>query len=309
MVKTTVAAVITKIENDKTLFLLVRRNTEPFLDYWSFPGGYVDQFETTEEAVVREVKEEVGLNFQPQFLTCFNEIIPSQNIHAVVNVFTGIATGVLKIAESEIKEARWFNHSEVESMELAFLHNQIFQNYLRQISITHNEELLAEYGSLREEILKRMEIRTQLLTFTLIVSGAILSYGASENASVLVLLIYPILAYFLALAWTHSDLRAGEIGDYIKDYIETKTVGIGWQTHLQESMQKQKKTIYKKATSFSAAGIFLVTEIASLFLALPKIDLTFNNFIQSAQVGLFLLADAIAIILTIVALRQRRKNM
>jgi 8-oxo-dGTP diphosphatase len=163
MVKSTVAAIITKIENEKTLFLLVRRNTEPFLDYWSFPGGHVDQFETIEEAVVREVKEEVGLNFQYQFLTTFNEIIPNQSIHAVVNVFTGMATGILKIAESEIKEARWFSQSEVESMELAFLHNQIFQNYLKHTSNFPEEELLAEYASLREEILKRMEIRTQLL--------------------------------------------------------------------------------------------------------------------------------------------------
>ncbi len=50
------------IENDRGEVLLMRRNTEPFKGTWVLPGGYVEAGETVEQAAVREVKEEVGLD-------------------------------------------------------------------------------------------------------------------------------------------------------------------------------------------------------------------------------------------------------
>lgn len=41
--------------------LLVRRGREPAYGKWSFPGGLVELGESLEEAVWREVREEVGL--------------------------------------------------------------------------------------------------------------------------------------------------------------------------------------------------------------------------------------------------------
>lgn len=42
--------------------------TKAFPGHWGMPGGRADGDETPEQAVVREVKEETGLSFQPEKL-------------------------------------------------------------------------------------------------------------------------------------------------------------------------------------------------------------------------------------------------
>lgn len=49
------------IEYDDRL-VLIRRNLAPLRGYWAPPGGYVEVGESMEEAVVREAREETGLD-------------------------------------------------------------------------------------------------------------------------------------------------------------------------------------------------------------------------------------------------------
>ncbi|MDZ7264408.1 MAG: NUDIX hydrolase [candidate division KSB1 bacterium] len=126
----TVGAIITKNENGKQYVLLALRNTEPFKNYWSLPGGHIDRYETAEAAIIREIKEEVGLDLTPRFLFYFDEILPEQNIHAVVNVFAGDARGTIQVAPAEIQAARWVPIHEALQMTLAFFHRDIIQKYV-----------------------------------------------------------------------------------------------------------------------------------------------------------------------------------
>jgi len=44
--------------------LLVRRSVEPGIGEWCLPGGFIEVGETPQEAAVRELKEELGIDIQ-----------------------------------------------------------------------------------------------------------------------------------------------------------------------------------------------------------------------------------------------------
>lgn len=52
------------ILNSKGELLVARRGKEPALGTLDLPGGFVDNGESGEQAIVREIKEETGLNIQ-----------------------------------------------------------------------------------------------------------------------------------------------------------------------------------------------------------------------------------------------------
>ncbi|HJY99567.1 MAG TPA: NUDIX domain-containing protein, partial [Streptosporangiaceae bacterium] len=57
-----VGAVIT---DSRGRLLLIRRGHEPGAGLWSLPGGRIEPGETDAEALVREMREETGLEVEP----------------------------------------------------------------------------------------------------------------------------------------------------------------------------------------------------------------------------------------------------
>jgi 8-oxo-dGTP diphosphatase len=130
MTRATVAAIIRQQESSPELILLTRRSVPPFQGHWCLPGGHIDDYETAEDAVKREVFEETGLVFtDPVFFHYFDELFPEYRFHAVALAFTGFGSGKETLMPEEVAEIRWFTLRDALALPLAFNHLHILQRY------------------------------------------------------------------------------------------------------------------------------------------------------------------------------------
>lgn len=129
MPKSTVGAIIYKIQDGKCMILLTKRNIEPFRDLWCLPGGHIEEYENSYDAVIREVKEETNMDFSPEFFYYVDEIFPEKNIHNVALMFCGKATNKPKADPKEVSDIKWCTIEEALKINLAFAHNDVVRQF------------------------------------------------------------------------------------------------------------------------------------------------------------------------------------
>lgn len=96
--------------------LLVLRKKAPEAGCWSLPGGKVDYMETIENAIMREIKEELGVEIEITQLVCVtNHIIQSEDVHYVAPTFTArITNGEVQNREPDaLEDVQWFSINEI----------------------------------------------------------------------------------------------------------------------------------------------------------------------------------------------------
>lgn len=103
--------------------LLVERGRAPLSGHWSLPGGGVETGERLEDAVVREVFEETGLEVETgSIATVFERIMADQSgrceyHYVLVDFYCTIRGGNLR-AGDDSKDVRWFGMEELPSLSI-----------------------------------------------------------------------------------------------------------------------------------------------------------------------------------------------
>src|SRR5580658_8022146 len=115
-----VAAVIWNGQGD---VLLIRRAKEPRKGQWSLPGGKLEFGETLIEGVLREVREETGLEVEILGLVDVAETIRdaeagAANDHFVLIDYSARVISGNAEAASDAAEARWFTLDELDTLPL-----------------------------------------------------------------------------------------------------------------------------------------------------------------------------------------------
>jgi len=112
--------------------VLIKRGAPPFKGMFAIPGGHVDTGENVEKAVIREIKEETGLEFKIKgFLGVYSELGRDPRGYYATNVFYGDGSGELR-AGDDAASVFVFGANELPE-ELAFDHKRILIDYLKTV--------------------------------------------------------------------------------------------------------------------------------------------------------------------------------
>ncbi|HIP25277.1 MAG TPA: NUDIX hydrolase [Archaeoglobus profundus] len=107
--------------------VVIRRKNEPFKGYYALPGGIVEYGETVEEAVLREVKEETGLDVEIHKLVgVYSDPRRDPRGHFVSICFITIPIGGELKAGSDAKDIALFSLDNIP--KLAFDHNKMIED-------------------------------------------------------------------------------------------------------------------------------------------------------------------------------------
>jgi len=112
------------INGDK--ILLIKRGKEPWKGMLAFPGGFVEQGEDPEVAVIRELKEECGLDGVVEKLVCVKGDPNRDPRGHVVSIAYLVTAQGMPLAGDDAADAAWYDLSEIK--ELAGDHMSMLEN-------------------------------------------------------------------------------------------------------------------------------------------------------------------------------------
>ncbi|WP_204150977.1 NUDIX domain-containing protein [Leptolyngbya sp. CCY15150] len=131
------AAVAVIVECDRHLLMAVR-GAAPGQGMLDLPGGFVDPQETAEQALARELQEELGLTgVQPQYFASFPNIYPYRGIvYQTTDLIYTLALSDRPYLEAadDVAQVVWIHRDELVMDKIAFSSiRQAVGAYLNQV--------------------------------------------------------------------------------------------------------------------------------------------------------------------------------
>ena len=134
-IKVAVDAVVFGFFNEALHVLLIQIKFGDLRDSWALPGGFVLEDENLESAVLRELKEESGveINFLEQLFTYGNlDRDPRGRVISIAYYALINPDNQILKADTDAKDVKWFAINNIPS--LAFDHNSIIKDAHNRLS-------------------------------------------------------------------------------------------------------------------------------------------------------------------------------
>ncbi|WP_315548228.1 NUDIX hydrolase [Prevotella koreensis] len=121
----TADCIVFACQNEKTQVLLIKRGSEPCKDMWALPGGFMNINESAEEAAIRELKEETGIDVKEVTQVGAYSKVDRDPRERVITIafYTVINNPVKAVGQDDAKQAEWFTLDNIPT--LAFDHSEI----------------------------------------------------------------------------------------------------------------------------------------------------------------------------------------
>ena len=185
-------------ESAKLKILLIQRGHDPYEGQWALPGGFVDMDEPLEEAALRELKEETGVEnvFIEQLYTFGSPHRDPRGRVVTVVYYALINLAEYRIAaDSDARDVRWFPVDDLPT--LAFDHAAILEVAIKRLrskmqyqpvgfellpdsfTLTHLQQL---YETILGKNLNKRNFRTKFLKMDILKEVSILRGVAHRPA-------------------------------------------------------------------------------------------------------------------------------
>ncbi|MBC7129747.1 NUDIX hydrolase [Candidatus Bathyarchaeota archaeon] len=120
---------IIAIKDDSVI--LVKRANPPFQGFYALPGGFVEYGERVEDAAIKEMREETGLEVKLKALVgVYSDPNRDPRGHVVSIAYLAEVTGGILKPATDAKEAKLFPLKALPE-NLAFDHRQILEDALK----------------------------------------------------------------------------------------------------------------------------------------------------------------------------------
>lgn len=122
------------IFDDNFNFILIKRENDPFRDYWALPGGFVEYGESVETAAIREAKEETSIDVELlDLVDVYSQPDRDPRGHTITVAFTAKGDFDNRKADSDAKDIGIFKADELDEINLAFDHAKIIKDCLKKV--------------------------------------------------------------------------------------------------------------------------------------------------------------------------------
>ena len=117
-------------EWNETRLLIAQRKPGAFLGgYWEFPGGKIEERESVEQCLVREVEEELGVRIRPAEFFCIKEHVYPEKTVRLHFYFCDWVSGAP--AKLDCLDFRWVRPEEMKDFRFIPADTEIINELIR----------------------------------------------------------------------------------------------------------------------------------------------------------------------------------